>query len=261
MIDCRRMKRRLFACIFSLAIAAPAMAAESASPDTWLWAWQRNEDLSNLTRNPIGIAYLAQTITLRDGRLLLAPRDKSLRVPPHAVLMPVTRIEVSRAHSEPLTDEQASKVADAVVNTLSSHTIGVQIDFDARQSERPFYLKLLNETKRKLPTGAKLSMTALASWCLFDTWLERAPVDEVVPMFFSMGADTESVLNYLKEGRPLCARCRSSLGVSCDQPVIANTVLHSKSASQRTSTYIFTSKPWSTLSLRSAFALLVPLRP
>jgi hypothetical protein len=256
------MKAAILAVILFLTIAFPAVGAESSSsPTTWLWAWQRNEDLSGVTRTPIGIAYLAQTLTLRGRRVLTTPRDQSLRLPSHAVLMPVTRIEVSRASTAQLTDEEAETIANLVVRTLAPRAVGVQIDFDARQSERAFYLKILSATRQKLPNGAKLSMTALASWCLFDCWAEKAPVDEVVPMFFSMGADSAKVLSYLQDGRQLCSTCRSAVGVSADDLPAASAVLQSKAASERTSTYVFTSKPWTTPSLRTALSLPVPRRP
>ena len=41
--------------------------------------------------------------------------------------------------------------------------------------------------RRRLPRDLPLSMTALASWCAGDTWIEALPVDEAVPMLSRWG--------------------------------------------------------------------------
>jgi hypothetical protein len=253
------MKAPILATILCLAIAVPPIAAEAASqPDTWLWAWERNEDLSSVTR-PIGVAFLAQTLTLHDGLVSTTPRDQSLRLPPRAVLLPVTRIRILKGAA--LNDRSVHSVADSVIKTLSPGSVGVQIDFDARVSEREFYFDVMTEIKRKLPAGAKLSMTALASWCLYDRWIDMLPEDETVPMFFSMGSDTPSILMYFADGRPICTQCASSIGVSYDEQAIAMIVLNSKAAATRRATYVFSTKPWSRESLNWAVSLPVPRRP
>jgi hypothetical protein len=44
------------------------------------------------------------------------------------------------------------------------------------------------------------------------------PVDEIVPMFFSMGLDAAAIRRHLAQGRKLPERrCRSSAGVSVDE--------------------------------------------
>jgi hypothetical protein len=63
-----------------------------------------------------------------------------------------------------------------------------------------------------------LSITALASWCIYDDWLRDLPVDEVVPMVFRMGADQHRVRRYLIEEDFRAAHCRQSLGISTDEP-------------------------------------------
>jgi hypothetical protein len=94
----------------------------------------------------------------------------------------------------------------------------VQVDFDATASQRTFYREVLHQLRRQLPASMPLSMTALASWCIFDTWLAGLPVDEVVPMVFRMGADQHRVRRYLAEDDFRAAACRHSLGISTDEP-------------------------------------------
>ena len=64
----------------------------------------------------------------------------------------------------------------------------VQIDFDARGSDRPSTPPCFG-TPRPLPRSMRLSMTALASWCADDPWIDATGVDEIVPMLFQMGPD------------------------------------------------------------------------
>ncbi len=69
----------------------------------------------------------------------------------------------------------------------SRQTPWLQIDFEARASQRQVVLDLLHDVRAGLPATTRLSMTALASWCDTETWLATAPVDEIVPMLFRMG--------------------------------------------------------------------------
>lgn len=69
--------------------------------------------------------------------------------------------------------------------------------------------------RKRLPEDTRLSITALASWTLFDNWLDSLPVDEAVPMLFRTGADGENVRRYLRSGGDVRAElARRRLGVS-----------------------------------------------
>jgi len=61
-------------------------------------------------------------------------------------------------------------------------------------------------------------MTSLASWCTGDAWFNDFPVDEAVPMVFQMGADSDKIKAYLRNGNdwnePLC---RGSYGISLEE--------------------------------------------
>jgi hypothetical protein len=75
----------------------------------------------------------------------------------------------------------------------------LQVDFEVRRSEHGVLLDLLSDVRRGLPKTKQLSMTALASWCETETWLDAAPVDEIVPMLFRMGPDAVTDLTCLGE--------------------------------------------------------------
>ena len=97
----------------------------------------------------------------------------------------------------------------------------VQVDFDATVSERAFYRELLLQVRRKLPQTTGLSITALASWCKGDNWLEDLPVDEAVPMLFRMGVERKQFLSQLAAGQKFTSTpCKTCAGVSTDEPLM-----------------------------------------
>jgi len=81
-------------------------------------------------------------------------------------------------------------------------------------SERDFYRALLQDLRAQLPDNVPLSMTALASFCIGDRWLEGLPVDEAVPMIFRMGADDKPIKNLLANGKDLVSRCAAEATAS-----------------------------------------------
>src|SRR4029077_5738623 len=100
------------------------------------------------------------------------------------------------------------------------NVVMVQVDFDATESGRTFYRDLLMELRLKLPPATALSMTALASWCKGDNWLDDLPVDEAGPMLCRMGIERKQLLSGLTAGGTFTSRlCRSSAGFSTDEPL------------------------------------------
>jgi len=79
------------------------------------------------------------------------------------------------------------------------------------------YRRLLYEVRGALPPAMPLSMTALASWCLDDDWLDELPVDEAVPMLFRMGPSTPA-LRYDWSSRVIAPKCRGTAAISLDEP-------------------------------------------
>ena len=196
---------------------------ENNFPSRIIWAWERPEELEFLDPSKFGVAFLAQTLILRTDDVIYKPRRQPLKVAPQTKLIAVTRIESQNVTGGPsfLTGTQREKLIERILNTLELPNVSaIQIDFDAAQSERPFYRTLLQELRNNLPDNVPLSMTALASFCVGDRWLEDLPVDEAVPMIFRMGADDRSIKSFLAEGNdfhePLC---RQSYGIAVDEPV------------------------------------------
>lgn len=192
-------------------------------PRVILWAWERPEDLKSLDPNRFAVAFLAQTLILKDDDVILEPRRQPLDVSPETKLIAVTRIESQKTTGEraALIDSQRKKAVELIVRTTRLRSVSaIQIDFDATTSERDFYRALLHDLRAKLPDNVPLSMTALASFCIGDRWFKDLPVDEAVPMIFRMGADDPVVKSLLTSGEdfrePLC---RKSYGIAIDEPL------------------------------------------
>jgi Protein of unknown function (DUF3142) len=192
----------------------------SAFPPVVLWAWERPELLDFIDPQAVGVAFLTQTLSLSGPDVIIRPRLQPLRVPSATKLMAVTRIEVDRLRPPDLSMRQRESAAAAIadIGHLPAMT-ALQVDFDAAVSHRPFYRHLLQDLRRRLPASLALSITALASWCMYDDWLGGLPVDEVVPMVFRMGADQHRVRRDLAEDDFRVAHCRKSLGISTDEPL------------------------------------------
>src|SRR5258706_16476678 len=91
----------------------------------------------------------------------------------------------------------------------------VQVNFDAPASERASYRELLTQLRGKLPPSPALSITALASWCKGDNWLEDLPVDEAVPVLFRMGGERKQFLSGLAAWETFSlTACRTTAGGS-----------------------------------------------
>jgi hypothetical protein len=211
-------------------------------PRVILWAWERPEDLRFINPQEIGVAFLAETVYLRGDRTIIRPRLQPLALAPDTRRIAVARIETDNRLRPLFSDEQRSRIVAELTRLAQGENVAaIQIDFDALTSERAFYRALLVDLRKQLP-ATRLSITALASWCLGDNWIADLPIDEAVPMLFRMGADRENIQMRLKAGddfSPLVAR--HSVGISTDEP------LGARFASRRV--YIFNSRPWSAQSV------------
>ena len=164
----------------------------------------------------IGVAFLARTLYLSGSDVIVRPRLQPFSAPPDTKLMAVVRMASDRGDHRTSSQREMATVAIAEVSTLFGIQ-ALQVDFDATVSQRAFYRDVLQQLRRRLPASMPLSITALASWCIFDDWLAGLPVDEVVPMVF-MGADQHRVRRFLAADDFRAAACRHSLGIATDEP-------------------------------------------
>ena len=201
-------------------MTAPARMARV--PSLILWAWERPEQLNYLNSTKVGVAFLSKTLYLRKDRVVVRPRLQPLSVADDVPLIAVTRIEADTHESPTFSANQLAETSREIAELARLPRVAaVQIDFDAKVSERDFYRKLLLDLRKQLPEQTALSITALASWCSGDNWLEDLPIDEAVPMLFRMGVDRHRILSQLKSGTPFrSTKCQASLGISVDEPIV-----------------------------------------
>ena len=215
-------------------------------PPLMLWAWERPTDLRSLDAG-IGVAFLSQTLIARNGQVLVEPRRNPLRVAPHTPLVAVTRIESGEAGALP--GAIVAGMAEAVAGTASLPRVrGVQIDFDAAESERGFYRALVHAVRSTLGPDVPLSITALASWCAQDRWIDGLPVSEAVPMLFRLGPINTPYTGIARSPAAAAAECRGALGTSLDEP------LHVRAAGRRV--YVFNASAWTPATVGQARELL-----
>ena len=154
-----------------------------------LWAWERPEDLRFLADSPalqhlgtsaqdcstaapqhcstVRVAFLDRTVSFDDGRMAVRYRQQPLLVSPDTPLMSVVRVETrGRAPGILQADATAALVVKAV---HAPRVTALQIDFDARKSDRTFYAAVLKSVRGRLPRDIPLSITSLASWCVDDS--------------------------------------------------------------------------------------------
>ncbi|HXW15779.1 MAG TPA: DUF3142 domain-containing protein [Terriglobia bacterium] len=189
-------------------------AASGCNPTLVLWAWERPEFLDFIDPRTVSVAYLDQTIYV-SNRVTAVPRLDPLRVPLETRLIAVVRIEMPGGALPPSEETKEKVVAAIFRSAYQKQVSGLQIDFDAVQSQRPFYRDVLVKLRQQMPVAMSLSMTALASWCAGDDWIKDLPVDEAVPMLFQMGRDRKLFQSFSSLREP---RCSGSLGLSLDEP-------------------------------------------
>lgn len=174
------------------------------------WAWERADDLRFIGEGHT-VAWYAGIITLEGEHVLVEPRRNPLRLPNDTHRVAVIRIETKQA----VLGEKQFDATIAAIRKLYRNADELQIDFDASESERPFYRALIYVLHDDVQ---RLSITALASWCLDDRWLSDLPFDEAVPMLFRLGRDERAV--HARLGKPFPEpRCRGSAGISLDEPL------------------------------------------
>lgn len=228
-------------------------------PNKILWAWKRSEDLSKINPSEFGVAYLACHVFIQGENIKWQSRNQPLKVPPNTVVVPTIRIDVDRGEKPAFSEKQIEKIVQLIERSNTAPNLGqVQIDYDALESERPFYNSLLKRLRKTLPESIPISITALASWCLFDNWIKDLPIDESVPMMFSLGKDRDKVLRYFRQGRDFIdPRARQSLGLSLeDTPVNELMIPIVRKRKIPVRVYVFTRTAWTERKIQTARTML-----
>lgn len=220
----------------ALALSLAAGAARADPPPLVLWAWERPEDLRFLPPD-VGVAYHRATVAVTPAGVRVAPRRHPVLTRDDAWRMAVVRVEL-RPRATALTEAARAEVAALLARVAAEPGVrGVQVDFDVPASQREAHRRLLVDARRALPAGTWLSVTALASWCVGDRWLGAPPVDEVVPMVFTMGRGGEAVRAALaRAGRFAEPACRGSVGWAVGEATVPLRGVRRR--------YVFNARPW-----------------
>jgi hypothetical protein len=216
------------------------------------WAWERREDLRFLGEDHT-VAFYAGLITLDHDRVDIKPRRNPLLLAAKTHRVAVVRIETK---TPTLDAKQRRATLDAIRNLYvgaaapsgtataegSGRHMELQIDFDAARSERAFYRALLFDIRRAI--DARLTITALASWCIGDRWIRDLPIDDAIPMLFRMGSDARAIRARLARGEDFAEpRCRASIGVALEEPL---------PVPRARRVWVFHSKPWTEAAWKDA---------
>ncbi|GJJ02004.1 hypothetical protein RugamoR64_25420 [Duganella rhizosphaerae] len=190
--------------------------AARAQTVAWLW----DEALLPAWSTPEA-AVLQRHILLTGDTARTRPRMRQPAMPGATRVTPVLHVEVSTVN--PPQDMEASRamIVRALLDAAAASSSGwVQLDMEAKPSQREFYRSLVKQLRGALPPQIKLSVTALAWWCRSPAWLDGLAADEVVPMFFRMGRDSASMRAIVEQSpATLHASCRAdSAGFSPQEP-------------------------------------------
>ena len=127
---------------------APPPGRMSHLPARTLWVWERREDLSSIDPRTTAIATLDRTVLL--GRTVtVIPRRQPVIYPAGIKRISVIRIEAPGDIAPGLERATADLILDIAIADPS--IAALQIDFDARRSQRAFYVRLLRDLRRRMP--------------------------------------------------------------------------------------------------------------
>lgn len=212
--------------VHAAAVAAPAGPAARASsvvsalPPRPQVAWLWDEALLPAWSTPEA-AVLQRHILLTGEQALTRPRQHWPLVAPATRITPVVHVEVSTVNPPVDIDRRRAMIVRAMQEAAHGSTSGwVQLDMEAKPSQRAFYRSLVQQLRAELPPQLRLSVTALAWWCRSPAWLDGLAADEVVPMFFRMGRDSAQLRDIIEHSpATLHPSCRAgSAGFSPQEP-------------------------------------------
>src|SRR5207248_10454384 len=100
----------------------------------------------------VAVAFLASHISLTGEHTSVERRTQPLKIPTACRLVSVARIDTDPRNKPSLSPQQLEETAQAIADlSTAPRTDIVQIDFDATQSERPFYSSLIRRVRELVP--------------------------------------------------------------------------------------------------------------
>lgn len=210
-----------------------------------VWAWERNENLTFLDSDTV-VAYYAGSVIIKDGRMAVSKRVRTLKILEDTKVIPVVRID-NFDTAEEITPWRMKDIEDFIINSCDQKlVVGCQIDFDVKTSERTAYMSIISSVRDRLSKNIPLSITALVSWCDKSSWMNDAQIDFAVPMFYRLGAD-ESTIRGGYTGKTFMGspKCAGAIGISTDEPLPKEKYIGGRDI------YIFNPNSWDEQEFRS----------
>ncbi|WP_295993200.1 hypothetical protein [Rugamonas sp.] len=173
----------------------------------WLW-----KDASIPAFSRAAVAVVDRHIWLVGDKVLVRPGAHPRALARGTTVIPVVHVEIDPLHPPASLRPAEPVVLDAMRSAARASTSGwVQLDLEARPSQRADYRELVQRIRTTLPREMKLSVTALAWWCRSGAWLDGLAADEVVPMFFRMGRENAPLRDIVtRQPVALHPLCRAS---------------------------------------------------
>jgi len=198
-------------------ILATNMTPAATPPESIAWLW-KDAPIPAWSRS---VAVVDRHVWLAGDKVLVRPGARPKRLPDGAAVIPVVHVELDPLRPPSGLAAAQPAVLDAMRAAARATTSGwVQLDLEARPSQRADYRALVGRIRASLPRQVKLSVTALAWWCRSGAWLDGLAADEVVPMFFRMGRDNAPLRAIVaRQPAALHPLCRAgSAGFSRQEP-------------------------------------------
>ncbi len=214
------MKRSVIIEILTLVVLIVLLLTISEqSKHIFLYAWERPEDFSFLKNVPERsrptIIVFSGAISVRRDGLSFSQRSNPLKLPEGTRVIPLIRIDsyVSSASFASYLDS----IAQLVVRVCGG-SAECQLDFDdARPSDFERYGALIERIAAEIPETS-LKMTALATWCGGQSWLDSLPVAKAIPMLYRMGIGSRAIkAGDVPSGFLSNAKCRGVRAVAMDE--------------------------------------------
>jgi len=179
--------RAFYVLLFLLLIVFFLINLQANDSKIYLYAWEAPHDFSFLAEDDyyiknVGVAYLAGEIISENGKLAFHNRRNPLIIPEGIEVISVVRINPFYTLEE-LTDNK-----EEIIRFITDHCFKAdhcQLDMDARPSEYSSYGKIIETVNNNL--GYRISISALASWCNKDSWINDLKISYAVPMLYRMG--------------------------------------------------------------------------
>lgn len=203
---------------FASLLALVSLSA-AAAPERIAWVWD-NARIPPWSQ--AHAAVLVRHVWLTGDEVRTRSRADRPAMGPATRVTPVVHVEVSTVRPPVISAHARAAILDAMQHAAAHSSSGwVQLDMEARPSQREDWLALVRDIRAALPPGMRLSVTALAWWCRSGAWLDTLAADEVVPMLFRMGRDGPALRTlWLERPQRLHLRCRAgALGTGTPEPL------------------------------------------